>query len=762
MCRSSAEGGRRCDGDHCPQGKREYKKKLANYNRAMSRAQRSYLMSSAKEYMGDTPECRDLIEHIKEMPPRNIPAMVAYMESLDPEFAHKLRGGLITAGNERKRPYLIDHGDGTYSVGYETPTGRHMPGVHNQQTMNDRSTVIKGDHYDTYVRGAGDQLCDRSDSLMRSIKDNNRLTAAFVNSPKGQLLPEDEREKLLEAAGVTDAILSHVGRSGSSRVDVNNLTPDQKYSLHRMTPEDISRVSYVEEGIAGAQRREFLRNCEVQATVRPVLSPLSRDGYEINDTTRVSDVMRYMEENDIDSMAVREGVVLTRDEVPTVDEPIFTYEVEGGLGGGVSLPVNPSQGILAQTARIPMIHDFRATPGTEMDGQHMAVERLTSKNTPQGRDFRTALAGDVTRRVFNGATDVGSDMRWEAEKGVDENGETIYTGVENLVPHSMPGKRRALTAEAASNMAIRSITRDGCFTYDTDLMPSTGTLTVMAAGDYETGRTDKDLMDNTGYAPGTHTAAVTKKGNRVYVPEGGRTIHGHDYTKGDPNRTINLNAMTVVSDKSRKEHAYAMRGVEALSERLSWDMQDSFNTDDSAMREVFGDTPTSDADIDRMVKAGNKFRNFRENNVSNLDVTKKQGADALNVTRAVNRGRNTINKKAFDGARDPSVSVTTVKVPKGTNTYNLFSKGRRIELSQDLTASPDGTGIVADGAPDDTEVRVVMCSAQGVPMSKKRSVIPAGSQLRSIGYGRDEDGMPIVFAVDEADVLAAAASAAGN
>ena len=707
MCRSHADGGRRCP--TCTPGSPEYKEasKLANANRRKSRAQRRAVYSEVLNRYGDTESGREAAAKILHTQPRNIPGTLAFLQTLDPELADTAREAALDAGDE-------------------AGGSRQLAGSHNQNTMNDRHARVSEDYYEDAMNG----LRPDPNALNRIVDITSSSTLAYLDSEHSKSMPAAQREALTDAAMNSGFIAENVGPGGTFITEPGALTPQQRHTMLNMQPEDAMHLGYVEDAVFDAQRNEFMKNATVEAEVRP-LELDSQRGFSIGRNDTVADVAEIMRSQGREYATIREGVALVIAPNPETGEMEQFFEVDRNL----RLPAGDNVRVDSATRRIPKITDFTDSPDGEgeLDNQHISAKRLTSKNTEEGRNFREQLSREVIRASYASGKDVGQDAAWM----VNNKGKF---GVLELVDYKVPGKRGSVTAATVANVGLKKIAGDGGFHTTSDALPTTSRAAIAASMDTNRKTAEYGLMKTTKYTPRTQSSE-------------GTTARGHQRAKQNPKKTTKVAGVGhVSSDKQYKHHKKVMAGLGDLRERTDWTPQEDFSSADASVAAtVLKGRSTSTDDLDRMIHAANTFDDRR------TPKTKQEGGDALLMSRVIDRQRAVTMKRQADGDEiKPTTMVTEFTLPKGQNPANFFREGRQFTTDKHMATSVDGTGLPRESVKEGTPVRMVMSTTQGVPLNGERSVIPSGSSLRVAHYVRDEDGTVTAFMVDEDETLAAA------
>lgn len=707
MCRSHAEGGRRCP--TCTPGTKAYKEasQLANANRRKSRAQRRAVSAAVLDRYGDTDTGREAAAKILHTQPRNIPGTLAFLQSLDPELADVAREAALDAGDE-------------------AGGSRQLAGSHNQNTMNDRHAAVKEDYYE----GSFDALRPDPNALNRIVDITSTSTLAYLDSEHSKSMSPAQREALTDAAMNSGFIAENVTASGDFITSPDRLSPQQVHTMLNMQPEDALHLGFVEDAVFDAQRNEFLKNATVEAEVRPLELDSDR-GFSIGRNDTVADVVETMHSQGREVATIREGVDLVVTTNPETGEEERYFEVDGGL----KLPAGDNVRVDAATRRIPKITDFVDGPEGEgeLDNQHISAKRLTSKNTEEGRNFRKQLTDEVIRASFASGKDVGQDSAWIINK------EGKFP-VLDLVDYKVPGKRGAVTAATVANVGLKKIAGDGGFHTTSDALPTTSRAAIAASMDTTRRTAEAGLIRTTKYTPRTSKSE-------------GTTARGHQRAKQNPKKTTAVAGVGhVSSDKQYKHHKKVMAGLNDLRERTEWTPAEHFEVPDySVAPTVLKGRSTSTDDLDRMIHAANTFDD------KSTPKTKQEGGDALLMSRVIDRQRAVTMKYQADGGQvKPTTMVTEFTLPKGQNPANFFREGRQFTTDKHMATSVDGTGLPRDYVKEGTPVRLVMSTTQGVALNGERSVIPSGSSMRVAHYVRDEDGVVTAFMVDEDETLAAA------
>lgn len=716
MCRSHSEGGRRCPS--CTPGTPQYKESrdLANQNRRASRAQRRAFAEEIADRYGDTEQGRSLAKQVIRTRPSDLPALAAFADQLDPELASAMRASAIKAAD-----------------------GRHLPGVHNQNTMNDRHVSIDGDHYDSRWWHTQDTLRPDPKAINRVVGITSSMTQAYLDSPASEGISAAKRDALEDSAINARFMSESINSDGSFKIDPASMAPEQQYTLMNSSPEDFMRLGYVEDAIANSQRQAFLENSTAVAEVRPIAHERDLPELDLNTRTTVSDMIGYMEDKGRDEVTIREGVVLRKD-ADSYDEggPLYYFEVDGDEE--LRLPAKGDARVLAATGRIPNITDYVATPGTELDDQHISAERLTSPNTREGREFRKQLNREVIRASYTTGKDIGNDKRWETVTEV-HNGHSVT--LDKLVKPKTAGKRNAVTAATVANMGLRSVSGSGGVGVESDKVPSVADSAMRASLACHDRADVRSLAEKTQFRP--HGADLTR----------GTTVHGNKRPVRDPKRTKDVGGIfTVASDKDRKHHKAVKEQITGVMEATSWDKQDHFTVaPDSPVARTFKGRVVENQDVERMVRSANQFSTARDRS----QIDRSVAGDALLLERAIKKQRERAMLDDYAGNAKAQTMAVTMRLPKGVNHANVFHEGRAFSPSEHVITTPDGDSSrgPAYGA-GEKQVRLVMSTKQGVAMNTDMSVIPKGSQLRVAKRMTDADGVVTVFLVDENDVLDAA------
>lgn len=707
MCRSHADGGRRCP--TCTPGTQAYMdaSKLANANRRKSRAQRRAVYTEVLNRYGDTDAGKEAASKILHTQPRNIPGTLAFLQSLDPELADTAREAALNAGDE-------------------AGGSRQLAGSHNQNTMNDRHARVVEDYYEDAMNG----LRPDPNALNRIVDITSSSTLAYLDSEHSKSMPAAQREALTDAAMNSGFIAENVGPGGTFITEPDALTPQQRHTMLNMQPEEALKLGYVEDAVFDAQRTEFMKNATVDAEVRP-LEMDSQRGFAIGRNDTVADVAETMRSQGREYATIREGVDLVIAPNPETGEMEQYFEVDGDI----KLPAGDNVRVDAATRRIPRINDFLDSPDGEgeLDNQHISAKRLTSKNTEEGRNFREQLTREVIRASYASGKDVGQDAEWV----VNNKGKF---GVMELVDRKVPGKRGSVTAATVANVGLKKIAGDGGFHTTSDALPTTSRAAIAASMETNRKTAEYSLVKNTKYTPRTQSSE-------------GTTARGHQRAKQNPKKTTTVAGVGhVSSDKQYKHHKKIMAGLGDVRERTDWSPQESFSTpEQSVVASVLRGRSTSTGDLDRMIHAANTFDDRR------TPKSKQEGGDALLMSRVIERQRLANMKYQADGGEvKPTTMVSEFTLPKGQNPANFFREGRQFTTDKHMSTSVDGTGLPRESVKEGTPVRMVMSTTQGVALNGERSVIPRGSSLRVAHYVRDTDGTVTAFMVDEDETLAAA------
>lgn len=707
MCRSHADGGRRCP--TCTPGTQEYMEasKLANANRRKSRAQRRAVYTEVLNRYGDTESGKEAASKILHTQPRNIPGTLAFLQSLDPELAETAREAALNAGDE-------------------AGGSRQLAGSHNQNTMNDRHARVVEDYYEDAVNG----LRPDPNALNRIVDITSSSTLAYLESDHAKSLPAAQRDALTDAAMNSGFIAANVGRGGTFITSPDELTNQQRHTMLNMQPEEALKLGYVEDAVFDAQRNEFMKNATVDAEVRPLESDSQR-GFAIGRNDTVADVAETMRSQGMEYATIREGVDLVIAPNPETGEMEQYFEVDGD----VKLPAGDNVRVDSATRRIPRINDFIDSPDGEgeLDNQHISAKRLTSKNTEEGRNFREQLTREVIRASYASGKEVGQDAAWVV-------GNKGKFGIMELVDRKVPGKRGSVTAATVANVGLKKIAGDGGFHTTSDALPTTSRAAIAASMDTTRKTAEYGLMNSTKYTPRTQSSE-------------GTTARGHQRAKQNPKKTTKVSGVGhVSSDKQYKHHKKIMAGLGDVRERTDWTPAENFELPKhSVVPTVLRGRSTSTDDLDRMIHAANTFDDRR------TPKTKQEGGDALLMSRVLDRQRAVTMKHQADGGDvKPTTMVTEFTLPKGQNPANFFREGRQFTADKHMATSVDGTGLPREFVKEGTPVRMVMSTTQGVALNGERSVIPRGSSLRVAHYVRDTDGTVTAFMVDEDETLAAA------
>lgn len=707
MCRSHADGGRRCP--TCTPGTQEYMdaSKLANANRRKSRAQRRAVYTEVLNRYGDTDAGKEAASKILHTQPRNIPGTLAFLQSLDPELAETAREAALDAGDE-------------------AGGSRQLAGSHNQNTMNDRHSRVVEDYYEDAMNG----LRPDPNALNRIVDITSSSTLAYLESEHAKSMPVAQRDALTDAAVNSGFIAENVGRGGTFITEPDALTPQQRHTMLNMQPEEALKLGYVEDAVFDAQRNEFMKNATVDAEVRPLESDSQR-GFAIGRNDTVADVAETMRSQGREYATIREGVDLIVAPNPETGEMEQYFEVDGDI----KLPAGDNVRVDAATRRIPRINDFLDSPDGEgeLDNQHISAKRLTSKNTEEGRNFREQLTREVIRASYASGKDVGQDAAWV----VNNKGKF---GVMELVDRKVPGKRGSVTAATVANVGLKKIAGDGGFHTTSDALPTTSRAAIAASMDTTRKTAEYGLMNSTKYTPRTQSSE-------------GTTARGHQRAKQNPKKTTAVAGVGhVSSDKQYKHHKKIMAGLGDVRERTDWTPAENFELPKhTVVPTVLKGRSTSTDDLDRMIHAANTFDDKR------TPKSKQEGGDALLMSRVLDRQRAVTMKYQADGGDvKPTTMVSEFTLPKGQNPANFFREGRQFTTDKHMSTSVDGTGLPREYVQEGTPVRMVMSTTQGVALNGERSVIPRGSSLRVAHYVRDTDGTVTAFMVDEDETLAAA------
>lgn len=707
MCRSHADGGRRCP--TCTPGTQEYMEasKLANANRRKSRAQRRAVYTEVLNRYGDTESGKEAASKILHTQPRNIPGTLAFLQSLDPELAETAREAALNAGDE-------------------AGGSRQLAGSHNQNTLNDRHARVVEDYYEDAVNG----LRPDPNALNRIVDITSSSTLAYLESDHAKSLPAAQRDALTDAAMNSGFIAANVGRGGTFITSPDELTNQQRHTMLNMQPEEALKLGYVEDAVFDAQRNEFMKNATVDAEVRPLESDSQR-GFAIGRNDTVADVAETMRSQGMEYATIREGVDLVIAPNPETGEMEQYFEVDGD----VKLPAGDNVRVDSATRRIPRINDFIDSPDGEgeLDNQHISAKRLTSKNTEEGRNFREQLTREVIRASYASGKEVGQDAAWVV-------GNKGKFGIMELVDRKVPGKRGSVTAATVANVGLKKIAGDGGFHTTSDALPTTSRAAIAASMDTTRKTAEYGLMNSTKYTPRTQSSE-------------GTTARGHQRAKQNPKKTTKVSGVGhVSSDKQYKHHKKIMAGLGDVRERTDWTPAENFELPKhSVVPTVLRGRSTSTDDLDRMIHAANTFDDRR------TPKTKQEGGDALLMSRVLDRQRAVTMKHQADGGDvKPTTMVTEFTLPKGQNPANFFREGRQFTADKHMATSVDGTGLPREFVKEGTPVRMVMSTTQGVALNGERSVIPRGSSLRVAHYVRDTDGTVTAFMVDEDETLAAA------
>lgn len=716
MCRSHSEGGRRCPS--CTPGTPEYKesRSLANQNRRDSRAQRRAFAEEITNRYGDTEQGRALSRQVIRTRPSDLPALAAFADKLDPELADAMRSSAIEAAG-----------------------GRHLPGVHNQNTMNDRHVSIDGDHFDSRHWHTQDTLRPDPQAINRVVGVTSSMTQAYLDSSASEGISNAKREALSDSAINAKFMAESINSDGSFKVDPMSMTAEQRYTLLKSTPEDFMRLGYVEDAIADSQRQAFLENSTAVAEVRPIEHERHYPGLDLNTRTTTGDLIRYMDDNWRDEIAIREGVVMRKDTDSFAEGgPLFYYEVDGDEE--LRFPVKSNERVLSTTGRFPRVTDYYATPGTELDDQHMSAERLTSPNTREGREFRKQLDREVIRASYTTGKDIGADKRWETV--TEDRGDYSVT-LDKLVKSKTAGKRNSVTANTVANLGLRSVAGAGGVGVKSEKVPTVADSAMRASLACQDRASVRGLAEKTGFRP--HGTDVTR----------GTTVHGNKRPVRDPKRTKSVGeTFTIASDKDRKHHKAVKEHIGGVMETTSWDKQDGFAVaPDSPVARTFKGRVMENQDVARLVRSAKQFDTARDRS----QIDRSVAGDALLLERAIKEQRERNMLDDYAGNAKAQTMAVTMRLPKGTNHANVFHEGRAFSPNEHVIATPDGDENrgPAYGA-GEKQVRLVMSTKQGVAMNADMAVIPKGSQLRVAKRMTDSDGVVTVFLVDENDVLDAA------
>ena len=716
MCRGLSEGGRRCPS--CTPGNPKYDaaRELANKNRRTSRAQRRAVAGAVGVAFGDGDAAKRAASAVMASQPRNIPAMLAYMETLDAATARAARDAALEVGD-----------------------GRHLPGVHNQNTLNDRVAEMTGDRYAAPV---GHLLRPDPKAVDRVMHVNSLVTQAYLDSDRSSTLPKKMHESLREAAVNAEFVSENIGLDGSYDHSAIIRTNDQNtYTMRNLTPEDALNLSFTEEAMAAAARKSFLNNSRVKAQLRPVVHKDDMDGFKATSQSSVKDAVEFMQTKGIGRMKVRDGVdLVVNEDYEQTGEPPYTFEVDGG---DVSLPAAEDSSLLKSTARIPLITGFESESGEDaskdadaLDDQHMTLERLTSSSTVEGTAFRKQLSREIMTQAFMSGKDVGRDKRWVTDP---EGGVSAPLVLEEK---AVAGKRRSVTASTLANVGLKQVAQRGKFMVQNDQLPSTSRNAIAASLNVERDTMGAVLKDKVGYV------------------EGVRTVHGDRVPAIDNRRVRKYQKATLMSDRSSEGHTRAMEGIEKVVKKNPWSMEDKFDASSSpAAAKVLRGRVMSDQDIERMVRNANAFEDAQRDTkrgklsyVPTQSFTKSDGGDALLMERALTQQQAENLYADARGEGKPQTVVSVLPMPVDASVTNSFSTGRVFVPDEHLLTSVDGT-------PDETgtsenQVRLVFNTTQNVALSSTRGAFPRGSRCRVARRMRDEDGVLTVFLVDESECLA--------
>lgn len=717
MCRSTNEGGRRCPS--CTPGTPKYEesRKLANKNRRESRAQRRAFANAVMDRYGDTDRGRQLAKETMQARPSDLASIAAYADQLDPELGESMR----TAANE--------------AVG-----GRHLPGVHNQNTMNDRHVSIKGDHYDSAWQHTQDTLRPDSESVNRVVGLTSTMTFAYLESDAADGLSEEKRKAFKDTAVMNEYLAESINPDGSFRSDPSRMPDNEKYTMLNTTPEDFMGLGMAEDAIAKSQRQSFLDNSTVIADVRPIKHERDLHGMKINNHTDVEGLGSQMAERGLDSIEIREGVSLhVNRDAEEKDEPPYYFQVDGDET--LRLPAQDNMRVLSTTGRIPDIKDYATVQDTSLDDQHLSAERLTSPNTREGREFRKQLGREIIRASYTSGKDLGNDKRWETVTETDESG--VTTTLDKLVKSPTPGKKGSNTATAIANLGLRKVAGDGGIAVESDKVSSATDSAMRASLTCQDRSGIQSLMEKTDFK-----AAGTDVNN-------GTTVRGSKRPVRDPKRTKTVaEAFTVSSDKDRRHHNAIRSNISGVLEAQKWDKQDGFIVEPkSPVANTFKGRVSDNTAVTRMVRSANRYDSERDRS----SIDRKEAGDALLLERAIKKQREKAMIDDYNGTSKPSTMAMTMRVPKSTNHANVFHEGRSFSPSEHVIATPDGDPSVGGAyGSGEKEVRLVMSTRQGVAMNTDMSVVPKGSQFRVAKRMTDTDGTVTVFLVDENEVLDAA------
>lgn len=363
MCRSRAEGGRRCDGT-CTDERRAEIRELARLNRAKSRKQRRMMADTAGDLFGE--QARAAIMHAR---PSELALIASQVQQYDPEAAQIM---VEAAGGD-------------------------LPGTHNMvvsEVRDERARAMSDRDAD------GDMRTDphRVSQAMVSLAQIEHSYAHSERAAKA-LPPARLREIQREADLRHKAASLGLYKPGLSPED---MTADQLRFYQSHSPQQIAALGGSENAVV----REFCDYAMNNTTFKPSVRPHRVPQKHLNATPDA--LSRTAVFQDKGYYPVRSGVHLMRNPNAgkSPHEPEFIYRVDGKI----DLPANGSRAAVAESSKIIGVSDIAFDADDAPQGQSSLYARLMSEDTDIGRSTRAQMKEDLIRSVYAGGRAPGVDQ----------------------------------------------------------------------------------------------------------------------------------------------------------------------------------------------------------------------------------------------------------------------------------------------------------------------------------------------------------------
>lgn len=701
MCRSLAEGGRRCECHASPEVK-AHKRQLAAYNRRLARTNRRNIATAAGAMTGSD----ELTKAIMQARPRELALVASRLSDHDPKL-----------------------GDAVYGSVEE-----HMPGIHNMVVTPDRRGYVPADIDETgHVKpdsfiptDAARMLNNVEEAYYRSPMAAHKLHPSEVEAGLNQV----ELRRAADEAGVLDVKKSYRDL-GKSEVDF--------YMAH--SPHDVVAMDEVNNTVNRNALNMIANTAFVPVNERDNL--LGDDNATLT-PTELADKGLIGD----DGVEVRRGVRLVPNphfEEGDMEEltPRFLYSVDDG---DIELPADSNAAVGKATSSILDLSsdELHFDRDVAPSGQRSIQERLTSPDTHMGRENREQIRRDVICAAFRAghtpdqlrarAAEFGNDVvnvtqitdaqvafttRGGTNKIADVPALVRATGQPGMIQLS-GANRSESTSHQLSNMRFATTKADAALRRKTGVSDTVDPVSGLRSP--KTVAKGRRRVGTMTFSKNSTRKAKGKHASHKQIVNGVTAVVERDYADGIP-QVGSTPAQRDAGVASAVSNAVGKRDVRSVDVRRAVDMSNAALTD----REKRSPVPTA---------------------VDTAEVTMHRAlADHLYRVNAAARSDNPDERPAT------RTYEFFENVPASTN-VQAIAPGRAASRNryQVLSAAAGDAPVAHDG---ERTIKYVVSTNRAADVTDDTAVLGPNTRLR-VARREKQGDVTVVHLIDDDAVLAAA------